>query len=748
MRMRLTHLTLVVTLLLSATGLRAPQPASAAGPVLPYPILFVTQLPIRADFTTIGSTFGNHRASLDSVGRGGDLWIRYPDGTLKNLTQAAGYGGSGFLSGNSAIAVRDPAVHWSGTKAIFSMAMGAPAQQYQVQDYYWQLYEVTGFQYVTQTVTITRVPNQPANYNNVSPLYGTDERILFTTDRPRNGSALLYPQLDEYEEAPTNTGLWSLDPATGDLKLLNHAPSGNFTPILDSFGRVIFTQWDHLQRDQQADADAEYFSPGATTTCGATKYGTFNYAGEGSTTYNLNDRTEVFPEPRACRTDLLAGTNLTGHTFNQFFPWAIFEDGTEGEVLNHLGRHEFGTYIERTFDNDPNVIEFYRQYGNRLSYDPIFTGIFQMKEAPAAPGTYFGVDAPEFGTHASGMVISFTAPISLHADDIAIRYVTHPDTYRTTVTANHSGRYREPLPLSNGMLAAVHTTQRGEESGSGGPLNSSYDFRLKTLALSGNGYWVADQPLTGGISKAVSYWDPDALVNFSGTLWELNPVEVRPRAKPARLTATLAAPEQQIFTQASVNVTAFRNWLIQNNLAVAVVRNVTTRDDLDKQQPFNLRVPGGVQTLGAGGKIYDVTHLQFFQAMQLRGLTGCCDNTPNPGRRVIAQLMAGPPNANTGGPASSVTVASDGSAAAFVPAQRALTWQLTNGSTGVVRERVWVTFQPGEIRMCTSCHGPSTTDQAGQRPAQNPPQALLGLLNYWKALQTLTQKVYLPAVQR
>ena len=39
---------------------------------------------------------------------------------------------------NSAIAVREPEVHWSGTKAVFSMAVGA-APRYQVADYRWQL---------------------------------------------------------------------------------------------------------------------------------------------------------------------------------------------------------------------------------------------------------------------------------------------------------------------------------------------------------------------------------------------------------------------------------------------------------------------------------------------------------------------------------------------------------------------------------------------------------------------------------
>src|SRR5207237_9819673 len=104
---------------------------------LPAPILFVTQVPIPADFTTIGSVFGNHQASLDSAGRGGDLYIRYPDGTLKNLTRAAGYGKTGSQAGTG-IAVRQPSVHWDGAKAVFSMVIGAPAKQYQVQTYFWQ----------------------------------------------------------------------------------------------------------------------------------------------------------------------------------------------------------------------------------------------------------------------------------------------------------------------------------------------------------------------------------------------------------------------------------------------------------------------------------------------------------------------------------------------------------------------------------------------------------------------------------
>jgi hypothetical protein len=188
------------------------------------PILFVTQVPLPADFATVTSTFANQIPTPSAAPRGGDLWIRYPDGTLKNLTRAAGFGMQGS-QGSGAIAVREPSVHWSGTKALFSMVIGAPDAQFQQADYFWQMYEVTGLG-EAETPVITKAANQPAAFNNVAPIYGTDDRIIFASDRPRNGARYLYPQLDEYEEAPTVTGLWSLDPVSGDLRMLNHTPSG------------------------------------------------------------------------------------------------------------------------------------------------------------------------------------------------------------------------------------------------------------------------------------------------------------------------------------------------------------------------------------------------------------------------------------------------------------------------------------------------------------------------------------------
>ena len=695
------------------------------GLVLPNPVLFVTQVPVPQDFTTIGALFGNHRGDVGSAARGGDLWIRYTDGTLKNLTQAAGYGVNGF-QGATGIAVREPSVHWSGTKALFSMVIGGATRQYEVTTHYWQIYEVTGLG-PSDTPVITKVANQPANYNNVSPIYGTDDRIIFTSDRPRDGGRHLWPQLDEYEEAPVVSGLWSLNPSTGDLFLMQQSPSGSFSPQVDSFGRVVFIRWDHLQRDQQADGDA-------MSNAG---YGTFNYADESAAAERLAVRTEVFPEPRPSRTDLRAGTNLEGHTFNDFFPWMINEDGTDEETINHLGRHEFHGYFNRSLNDDPNLIEFHS--GLPRTNPNQIVNFIHIKEDPFSPGTYYGIDAPEFSTHSSGQVVKFNAPPGLNPDSTVITYVTHRDTasYTTTPSANHSGLYRTPLPLTDGRVVVTHTTstQADQNIGTRAAPQSRYDFRLKVMTPSSGGLFVAGQTLTTGLSKSVTWWDPDVQVSYNGPLWELDPVEVRSRTRPTRPPVPLQPAVQQVFNQWGITVTQMRDYLRANNLALIVSNNVTTRDRNDRQQPFNLRVAGtSTQTLGAGGRIYDVAHLQIFQADQLRGIGGTAN--PRPGRRVLAQPLHDPSVHNPplpGAPPGSVAVAADGSVAAFVPARRALSWQLTapNG-TPVVRERYWVTAQPGEIRVCTSCHGINTATQANQPAPINEPEALRQLLAHWR----------------
>lgn len=77
---------------------------------------------------------------------------------------------------------------------------------YSQQDTVWQLYEITALG-KNETPVITKVANQPAAFNNINPIYGSDDRIIFTSYWPRNGEQHLYPQRDEYESRPSSAVL-------------------------------------------------------------------------------------------------------------------------------------------------------------------------------------------------------------------------------------------------------------------------------------------------------------------------------------------------------------------------------------------------------------------------------------------------------------------------------------------------------------------------------------------------------------
>lgn len=710
------------------------QPKSPAAASLPNPIIFVTQIPIPLDTSTITSVFANHLATTKACGRGGGLCILYPDGSTKDLTALAGYGTSGFQGANG-IEAREPSMHWSGTKAVFSMVVGSPSSASDSTRFVWQLYEVTNLGEF-QTPSVTKVPNQPPAYNNTNPVYGTDDRIIFSSDRPRDGSVHLYPLIDEYRGEPSNTGLWSLDPASGDLKQLDHSPSGDFRPLIDSYGRVIFSRWDHLQRDSRADVD---IMSGNT-------FGSFNYSDESASAAVLqNDRTEYYPEPQSSRTDLLSGTNIIGFEFNHFIPWQMNEDGTDGETMNHVGRHDLQQGFSRSFNDDPNLVNF-TPSPTRTNQNSIFR-MFQLAEDPASPGRYYGIDAMETGTHGSGQIITLAGSPSLDAQDMFVTYVTDRNTAlylpeNGTPNETYTGHYRNPLPLSNGQLIAVHADENrlDRNTGTYASPGSRYAFRMTTMKVRTGSILMADQPLIAGIWKSVSYYSDSGLVSYSGFLWELDPVEVRARAIPPRRIAHVGTPERQVMSEEAVDSAAFTNYLVQHNLAVIVSRNVTNRNTDDHQQPFYLKVHGSAtQSPNPTGKVYDVANLQVFEARQLRGYGLVNGNpSPAPGRRVLASPLADTSvhnPSNPGGPPGSVQLGVDGSVAAFIPAHRAMTWMLTDSAgTPVVHERFWVTFQPGEVRTCASCHG-SNVEAAVPKQIipQNEPEAFRTLLRYWKS---------------
>jgi hypothetical protein len=748
----------------------------ATGAVAPNPVLFVTQVPTGYDFVnmTISTAFANHLPTTLSAPRGGDLMLLSTSGTLRYLTQEAGYGtagGGGLLTGNKAIAVRDPAVFFDASKAIFSMVVGAPSTVGGAENYTWQLYEITNLpQVITGSVpVIQKVLNQPAGFNNIHPNYMSDGSIVFVSDRPRNGAAALYPIFDEYRGQPANSGLWQLNPATGVLTLVENTPSGSFGPFVDSFGRLVFSRWDHLNQDLNNDP----------TTSPPTGITPFDYASEAANAATSATAVDLYPEP----IHATGGSNLNGFEINQFFPWVVNQDGTNEEILNHIGRHELKQTFARSYTNDANLLDFNAATSGRTNQSAI-DSFFQIREDPTTPGRYFGVDGIEFLMHHSGQIVAINAAsggVLLNANSMTVTYITDRQTvtpYFTGASYPYNiGHFRDPLPMSDGSLIAAFANTPGTE-GAAGPLPlppSTYQFRLYPLHSvfqnSATEYVPNATALTGsGISKSGIQYNytsniagqPNGTVNYSGLLWELEPVEVVARTTPpqtaqAPLTGT---PEQAVFDAYNlahpgngVTVSDMQQFLKAQNLALVVIRNITSRDRADQQQPYDLSVPGGVQTVSnvpaySGPPVYCVDRMQFFQADQVRGFTTSTIGNAMQGRRPLPRPLndAHSVQFNRPGDVSvpgSQFVDADGSVALFVPAQRPMVWQSLSptsacgsspepAGTPVVRERYWIEFQPGEIRACNSCHGVNQTNQAGQTVPANQPQALADLLDWWK----------------
>lgn len=679
-------------------------------------VLFVTQVPIGGLGSVVGA-FNNHLPGIENVTRGGDLMIRYPDGELRNLTREAGYGDADEEQGTSAIAVREPTVHWNGNRALFSMVIGAPKEQYARERSRWQIYEVSGLAKGEQAV-IEAIAGQPKDYNNTSAIYGSDDAILFTSDRPRSGESHHYPPLDEYESMETNIGIYRLEADGKGLSLIEHSPSGAFNLALDTHGRIIFTKWDHLQRDQQGDtpSDVSTFRPVTHA----------DESANASTTMATKGQ-EMFPEPRNVQ-DPDYDSSLEPHRFNHFFVWEVNQDGSEEETLNHVGRQEWGgSFTNGSIRGDsslssraPDTVSL-----NALQL-PDDGGAFHTRQDATDPAWYLSTIAPEFATGCSGYLVRLEGDPEVNPEDMRVIALT-----KVNENQAEGGRYRNPLRLNDGTLLAVHSHEEGllENEGSLTSPDWNYDFRIKVLEVEGEGF-ASGATLTSGIERSIQWWTPDQRASWSGVLWELDPVEVAPRPRPPMRKGSIPDVEQSVFADLGVDPDDLREWMSERDLALIISRNVTARDRNDVQQPFRLTVPGGVSSAGKDSG-YDISHLQIFQADYVRSY----DMSNRSGRRALARPMRGSDLiTDSSGPEGSVAIGLDGSMAAFVPARRALSWQLVSpDQEGVVRERSWISFGSGEIRVCQACHGVNKETRQGTGIPDNEPAALRSLLETWKS---------------
>lgn len=794
-------------------------------------LIFVAQAPNPEgtnDINTHMATFGNSTPGITAAPRGGSLMLLRPDGELVDLLDVAlkngcDAGGSAICneSGSHRVnaegllvdgyVVRRPRLHWDADKVIFAMTRGAIAEQHgpiEPANPLWQLHEISGLD-EEDTPLIHRVEGQP-DYNNVDPVYGLNGFIFFISDKPVTGNDNHYPQLDEYESRPINTGLWRLDTGSGEVMLMDHSPSGDFGPEITPDGHVIFSRWDHLQQDQQSidnsvatvvtdrtdfweaytyDSEDEVGDAAYTLVSDFTRDTLQQWVDDGKPASGIHlaaTGMEIFPEtvrgnpfynwgekdePAPVFTDADGTEHTIAFTrpstefgeynplrFNHFLPWQIRQDGLQCETYRHTGLHENGGFIEKALRNDP-LIE------SVVTTTVTIPDGFFLNQVHIDPDTgaevVTGIVAPEFGTHKAGVILQLVdqqtgSRPQLHENGDAVDYVylTDPE--------NDDRLYRDPVFLSDGRLvAAVSGPPVADDSGSTRHAGA-FDFTLHVLEKNGEFYEPAAALLDTGIARTFDYWRENGglgLTKISGRLWEVELQEVVPRTAPSIPAAPeLDGPELQAFADAGIDSPAtFKAYLEANNLAAIVIRNATVRDEADINQPFNLvvKTPDGVsheQTVRTDFEedgvdtLYPITYLQLMRGDYLRGYLknaefAAGNFVSDGGRRVLPNpldLSTGKLvhnlDAAPGAPLGAVPIAEDGSIAALVPAHRALTWQTTDADgDAVVRERYWLTFQPGEIRVCTSCHGVNDKAQDGNAQPQNSPRALKRLLEALEA---------------
>src|SRR5205085_593280 len=139
------------------------------------------------------------------------------------------------------------------------------------------------------------------------------------------------------------------------------------------------------------------------------------------------------------------------------------------------------------------------------------------REDPNTPGLLYGIDAIDIGTHIAGQIVTLTAATNINPEVMLLNYITP----KSTAFPNSFGMYRNPLPLSNGVLIASFTTATNGDSNTGSPLapKSQYPFRLMTLTNTGSA-WTTNKFLTGGFTNTFTYWVGSNQVTYSGEMWE------------------------------------------------------------------------------------------------------------------------------------------------------------------------------------------------------------------------------------
>ena len=426
-------------------------PAQVAAKALANPILFVTQVPIPGDFTTVGSAFGNQLAAVDSAARGGDLWIRYPDGTREEpdarrpASATSGMQGAGV--DRRARAVRalerhEGALQHGHRRADAAVSVGrrTTGRSTRSRASARARRRSSARSPISRRTTTTSARSTAPTTASSSP----------PTARAAASAISIRSSTSTRRRRPSPASGASIRPPAICACSITRRPDV-FTPSIDSFGRVIFTRWDHLQRDQQADGDA---MDGAG-------YGTFNYADEiGGRGAPRPAGSRSSRSRAASRTGSAGGHAISqGNSINQFFPWQINEDGTSEETLNHIGRHELHGYFDREHERRPDLSEFIgataaARIRTRSRTSSRSRRIRRSRASTSASTRRSSRPTPRARSSAS------IAEPALTADQIAVTYITT----RSTRDVTDEGARRRPSARGTIAIRCRWRTARSSPS--------------------------------------------------------------------------------------------------------------------------------------------------------------------------------------------------------------------------------------------------------------------------------------------
>ena len=296
--------------------------------------------------------------------------IRYPDGSLRFLTQgpataaAAGRTRSPCASRACTGAGRRRSSRWSSARRRSSTRSGP----------------TTGRS--TRSAGSARArPRRSARSRTSRPATTTSRRstrpTVASSSPPtarRPARAHHYPQLDEYESAPTVAG--HLVARRGERGA--HAARALAEGRLLALARLVRPR------------DLHQVGPSAARSAGRRRarstYGAFNYATE-----RAPRRWPTTPRSSPSRAASRPGATAHGHTINVFFPWQMNEDGTGLETLESPRPPRAGALL-RLGPRRPAGV--HRATDARR---PACCSCARIRASPA-----FRHHGPEFATHAAG----------------------------------------------------------------------------------------------------------------------------------------------------------------------------------------------------------------------------------------------------------------------------------------------------------------------------------------------------------